>query len=178
MSENNTSDSYEVGYGKPPRSTQFKKGVSGNPKGRPKKALDFDNELLRQSRASITLNDNGLRKRISKHEAVIMQLLNKAMGGNISAARTYLDRHQAASEKVALLEVAQSRDLEKYNDLDSLTDGGIMRFIVENSTDEELESFFLKSLPDEELERIIAVLKDKEKETKKGTLVREFDQTG
>jgi hypothetical protein len=35
MSEENMSDSYEVGYGKPPRSTQFKKGVSGNPKGRP-----------------------------------------------------------------------------------------------------------------------------------------------
>jgi hypothetical protein len=27
---------YEVGYGKPPQSTQFKKGKSGNPKGRPK----------------------------------------------------------------------------------------------------------------------------------------------
>lgn len=32
MSEKNTSDSYEVGYGKPPKDTQFKKGVSGNPK--------------------------------------------------------------------------------------------------------------------------------------------------
>ena len=28
--------SYEVGYGKPPKHTQFKKGQSGNPKGRPK----------------------------------------------------------------------------------------------------------------------------------------------
>jgi hypothetical protein len=26
---------YEVGYGKPPMSTRFKKGVSGNPSGRP-----------------------------------------------------------------------------------------------------------------------------------------------
>ena len=41
MREKNTSDSYEVGYGKPPKSTQFEKGVSGNPKGRPKKPLDF-----------------------------------------------------------------------------------------------------------------------------------------
>ncbi len=105
------SDSYEVGYGKPPRTTQFQKGVSGNPKGRPKKARDFDHELLRESRASITLNENGSRRRISKHEAAIKQLINKAMGGNIPALRTYFDRYQTAFEKVALLEATQTRDL-------------------------------------------------------------------
>jgi hypothetical protein len=40
------SNSYEVGYGKPPKDTQFKKGSSGNPKGRPRKTLDFHLELL------------------------------------------------------------------------------------------------------------------------------------
>src|SRR5262245_4838454 len=29
-------DEYKVGYGKPPKDTQFRKGQSGNPKGRPK----------------------------------------------------------------------------------------------------------------------------------------------
>ena len=28
---------YEVGYGKPPKATRFKKGQSGNPKGRPRR---------------------------------------------------------------------------------------------------------------------------------------------
>jgi uncharacterized protein DUF5681 len=32
-----TSASYEVGYRKPPRSTQFQKGQSGNPGGRPRR---------------------------------------------------------------------------------------------------------------------------------------------
>jgi hypothetical protein len=140
MSEKNTSDSYEVGYGKPPRSTQFKKGVSGNPKGRPKKALDFDHELLRESRTSVTLNENGRRRRISKHAAVIKQLLNKAMSGNIPAARIYLDRHQVAFEKIALLEASQSRDREKYNDLKALTDEELTWLIRENQKDKEQET--------------------------------------
>jgi len=34
-------ESYDVGYGKPPKNRQFKKGKSGNPKGRPKKDPDL-----------------------------------------------------------------------------------------------------------------------------------------
>ena len=143
MSEENMSDGYEVGYGKPPRATQFQKGVSGNPKGRPKKALDLDHELLRESRASITLNENGSRRRISKHEAAIKQLLNKAMGGNIPALRTYFDRYQIASEKVAQLEAAQAKEAERRSD-------------IRNWTDEELERM------------IVDALKADEQETKKG----------
>ena len=30
-----TKDNYEIGYGKPPRHAGFKKGQSGNPRGRP-----------------------------------------------------------------------------------------------------------------------------------------------
>jgi Family of unknown function (DUF5681) len=57
MSYEKTSGDYEVGYGKPPKATQFQRGVSGNPKGRPKKAMDFDTEFLRESEALITINE-------------------------------------------------------------------------------------------------------------------------
>jgi hypothetical protein len=114
------SDSYEVGYGKPPKDTQFKKGSSGNPKGRPKKALDFDHELLRESRSTVVINENGKRRRVSKHELAIKQLLNKAIGGNVPALRTYLDRHELASEKIALLEASQARDIT-WRDPEHLT---------------------------------------------------------
>ena len=130
MSEENMSDGYEVGYGKPPKTTQFQKGVSGNPKGRPRKARDFDHELLRESRASITLNENGSRRRISKHEAAIKQLINKAISGNIPALRTYLDRYQIAFERVALLE-AQARDTKKYVDAKKLTNEELERMVAD-----------------------------------------------
>ena len=34
QNQNDETD-YEVGYGKPPKHTQFKRGQSGNPNGRP-----------------------------------------------------------------------------------------------------------------------------------------------
>jgi hypothetical protein len=130
MSENNTPDSYEVGFGKPPRNTQFRKGVSANPKGRPKKAPDFDHQLLGESKMFVTLNENGRRRRISKHAAVIKQLINQAMKGDRYAARTYLDHYVRAFEKVALLEAAQTKELERCKDVKQLTREELMRIIA------------------------------------------------
>lgn len=139
MSDNNPSDSYDVGYRKPPKSTQFKNGISGNPKGRPKRPLDFDDELLRESRSLITINENGQRRRISKLAAVFKQLTNKAMGGSIPAARTYLDRVLVAFEKRALREAAQARELEKYNDVNELTYEELMRIAAGGLKEKEQE---------------------------------------
>jgi hypothetical protein len=137
MREKKRSNSYEVGYGKPPKDTQFKKGSSGNPKGRPRKALDFHLELLREFGSSITINENGRRRRISKYEAVIKQLAIKAMSGNLSAIRILLGLCQVASEKDALLGASQSRDARKYDDVCTLTDEELMKLIAGDLKDKE-----------------------------------------
>ena len=50
---------YEVGYGKPPRSGQFTKGKSGNPKGRPKGSKNLASIVLRESRQPVRVNGPG-----------------------------------------------------------------------------------------------------------------------
>ena len=36
---------HDAGYGKPPRHSRFKKGQSGNPKGRPRGSRNFSTDL-------------------------------------------------------------------------------------------------------------------------------------
>jgi hypothetical protein len=137
MDENETPDNYEVGYGKPPKHTRFQKGVSGNSKGRPKKAPDLHSMFMKESRSLIPINENGRRTRISKQEAVIKQLLNQAMTGNIRAARICFDICQQAQDGVALSAAQQASDRERYNDVRELTDEELMRIILASQEETE-----------------------------------------
>src|SRR5947207_10144490 len=74
--------SYEVGFGKPPRSTQFKPGESGNPAGRPRGAKNFATALEGELRAPVIVTENGRRKRISKGQVIAKHIVNKAASGD------------------------------------------------------------------------------------------------
>jgi hypothetical protein len=99
-----------VGYGRPPRRTQFKKGQSGNPKGRPKGARSMTTVLERTLDERVIIVENGRRRSISKLEAVFKQLTNKALTGNTAALQLLLaairfaeDRTDPAAEAAAPL---------------------------------------------------------------------------
>jgi hypothetical protein len=79
---------YETGYRKPPRSRQFTKGQSGNPKGRPKGSKNFATIFNEVGRQRIKVTDNGVTREIPKFEASAMQLLNKAASGDMRALNT------------------------------------------------------------------------------------------
>ncbi|HYL33442.1 MAG TPA: DUF5681 domain-containing protein [Stellaceae bacterium] len=74
--------SYTVGYGRPPRSSQFKPGKSGNPKGRPKGAKNFATVIQEELEVKIAVTENGRRRKITKRQAVAKQLVNKAAAGD------------------------------------------------------------------------------------------------
>ncbi|XHR27473.1 MAG: DUF5681 domain-containing protein [Chthoniobacteraceae bacterium] len=72
---------YDVGYGKPPKHSQFQKGQSGNPAGRPKKRKSRQ-ELFEEAWQS-EVNVNG--KMMTKAELFVHQLVNDGIKGKAGA---------------------------------------------------------------------------------------------
>jgi hypothetical protein len=86
-----TKGDYEVGYGKPPRGAGFKKGQSGNPRGRPPGAKNLTTLLNDALNEPVTITENGRRRKITKREAVIKQLVNKSASSDARSLKILLD---------------------------------------------------------------------------------------
>jgi len=125
-----------VCYGKPPEITRFKKGLSGNPKGRPKGSLNVATAFTKALREKVVINENGQRKTVTKLEAALKQLVNQAASGNLRALRQLVDLAQDAETKQNM-QGAQSPDL---SDLDQgVIEGILQRFGKETEKEEKPE---------------------------------------
>ncbi len=80
-------DPYDVGYGKPPKKTRFKKGLSGNPNGRPRKKPDLYAELTRVLRDTVTVTIDGEPERITVQQALLLRLRDEALRGEVRAVK-------------------------------------------------------------------------------------------
>ena len=122
-------DDDEVGYGKPPKKGMFKKGQSGNPKGRPKGVKNFQTELQNVLRSKVTVTVAGKPKSISVVEAALMRLREKALKGDQRALEIVLGYAQESSS--ASDASLRERQLSKFeqeifdrSELLGKTDGG------------------------------------------------------
>jgi hypothetical protein len=88
-----------VGYRRPPRAACFRRGQSGNTGGRPKGARNLSTVVKAALGKKVEVTVNGRIRRISKLEAAIVQLANRAAQGD----------RQATRDVIALAEAAESR---------------------------------------------------------------------
>ncbi len=80
----------QVGYKTPPKSSQFQKGRSGNPSGRPRKAPGIPELLGKVSKQKVLTNGKNGPKYMTKLEASLTQLANKAASGDLKAAKIFM----------------------------------------------------------------------------------------
>ena len=87
----NSGKPYDVGYGRPPRATQFKPGHSGNPKrSRRKKSQRIGELLSRVLNEKIRIREGGAFRLITNAEAILFRLGISAASGNDRAAKLLL----------------------------------------------------------------------------------------
>ena len=82
MENDSNERGYEIGYGKPPCPTRFQKGRSGNPKGRPRGAKNYATLLMEALHEPVIISENGHRKKITKQQVIVKQIVNKAASGD------------------------------------------------------------------------------------------------
>src|SRR5438874_10489692 len=82
---------YEVGYGKPPRHTRFRKGQSGNPQGRPKGSQNLTTLLSEALNEPVIVAENGGRRKITMRQAIIKQLVKRSATADLRAIKILLD---------------------------------------------------------------------------------------
>jgi hypothetical protein len=101
-----------VGYGRPPAEHRFQKGVSGNPKGRPRRArpepeppaTTFDEAVLAEARRKIPLREEGRASEISTLRAALRALAVSGLQGDIGALREFLRLAAGAQERTEKLQ--------------------------------------------------------------------------
>ena len=109
------SSPYKVGYGRPPKATQFKPGKSGNPKGRPKGPKSVGAVLNDILHRRIEVTENGETRRIPVLVVMLRRLANEAVRSDPRALKLMLslmDRYTEAPEVGPQLEEMLAEDRE------------------------------------------------------------------
>lgn len=82
---------YDVGYGKPPREGRFKPGISGNPKGRPKRRPSVIADHIDDVLATpMTFRERGRQRVATRAEIVVKVVIDRALAGDLLAAQDLL----------------------------------------------------------------------------------------
>ena len=123
-----------MGHGRPPKHSQFKKGQSGNPKGRPKGTLNVATVLERTLRERVVINENGRRKTITKLEAAVKQLVNKAATGDTNAFKVLSTLAHSAEEK---MQSESCEEIQELREVDQKILQDILKRFVTNSESED-----------------------------------------
>jgi hypothetical protein len=79
-----------AGYGRPPVTSRFKPGTSGNPKGRPKGVKNLKTLIREAMTASIPIQEGEKTRRVTRLEGVVLRQIQSALRGNDKSAMAVL----------------------------------------------------------------------------------------
>lgn len=110
-------DRYEVGYRKPPKVTQFAKGKSGNPKGRPKQSRDLVSLINEELDKLVCIQENGKQIKLTKREAMAKRIVNGALNGDAKSTSALISMDQTRKEQEPEAIELTAADAEQFERL-------------------------------------------------------------
>lgn len=111
---------YAVGYGRPPKSGQFRPEKSGNPNGRPKGSRNLATNVRAVLGRKIPVLERGQRRSMSAVEAILHRYLEMAIKGDVKAGAfllNLLDRFQPAETADEAADLLSAKDQEIVDNL-------------------------------------------------------------
>jgi uncharacterized protein DUF5681 len=81
---------YDVGYKNPPRHTRFKKGQSGNPRGKTKGRKNLKTEILEELGERVIVSENGRQRALPKQTVIVKRMVADAVQGDGKAREQLL----------------------------------------------------------------------------------------
>ena len=116
---------YVVGYGRPPVATRFRPGQSGNPRGSQKGVRHVATILAAVLAERVTVKEGRRRRNITKLEAAIKQVVNRAAAGDIRATQWL----------IALAEAHEAKPSRTDAEFDSEADAAVIAVMMRRLTE-------------------------------------------
>lgn len=131
MSDNQDNKNYSVGYKKPPKHGQFKKGQSGNWRGRPKGSKSKKRHWNEQMQQKVHISDSKGRHQVTFREALVLKLQQAVFKGDFKSMKWAIEldiklnpdlyRNGTQDEMVARI-----KELESQLELSRRKEGGVL----------------------------------------------------
>ena len=132
---------YEVGYGKPPEHTRFRKGVSGNPRGgsRAQRSARATALALKEAYRMVTVREGDKVTSLPAIQAVMRSQVALAVKGNGPAQRALIAAIHALEQQLAAEAAAREKEEAQRKPINYLDGARRIAFILRLADEEKGE---------------------------------------